>query len=600
MKVIKKYDQGSPITTGGAGYIPTAQPSTEQLKNAANKLGEWFLKGMGFIGDVLSTGLAYGSVSPNILEPISDETIQQRKEAAGKVFSAVSPLNYGVALTTGHGLNPYAGEEEIATWEPYQQALGRGLEMYLTPKAIKAGKAGIKRGVQEVSHKKLPYKSPELTIFQVDEDINTGPKVKVVRNVKKPWKTDPSKVNNTTRFYIEGAEDRGYFELVKDFEPRQYSVHFKPTEADNPHAFSDVEKKVLFKAVADAVPAGSSLSTWGTLTRGGVHGLNRFGNLGFTKTGTRSVHMKSGEPIDIPIFTKKAKPFYFINHLPGFQLKSLMRGNPLEQQLSENGTISVNNILNYMSRRSKMEQEVVRQVLNQEQFRGQSKIDYSTFNKAVHDHLLNFQVNLDDFAPQNSNIQIFDFGDIDSEPLGPLDLQVKKQYLSNYEMPKRSEAFANSIEEARILKNVAAYEEEIAQIDKGPLNGYSNYDIFIAQLSGDYPPGMFEALQRRGQLYRQIDQLLNRYDDILSTSGGARYSQLKHLKQDYTTKLIQQTLRQASSIGYKQIFYDNNPTILRRLKKLGVDFRVRDPRIIVKVPKNYEQQEIQFKQGGKV
>lgn len=47
MKVIKKYDQGSPITTGGAGYIPAAQPSTEQLKNAANKLGEWFLKGMG-------------------------------------------------------------------------------------------------------------------------------------------------------------------------------------------------------------------------------------------------------------------------------------------------------------------------------------------------------------------------------------------------------------------------------------------------------------------------------------------------------------------------------------------------------------------------
>lgn len=797
MKTIKKYDQGNPITTGGAGYIPAAQPSTEQLKNAANKLGEWFLKGMGFIGDVLSTGLAYGSVSPNLLEPISDETIQQRKEAAGKVFSAVSPLNYGVALATGHGLNPYAGEEEIATWEPYQQALGRGLEMYLTPKAIKAGKAGIKRGVQEVKYKMLPYRegykypigydskgrlyanknyffrqgwdliddaeqtgvvrvpegdykpavlkkypflddgfstmqesfkfpyfgkgsvshfkfgiepdliaipdwapntkwvgaskwgdlqpdvtptfashratplykgqtnkfptsktfrfrynketgqyepvvgkvkygspsdfpeegwtpfedwnthlkkafsritgrgakpytSPELTIFPVDEDINTGPKVKVVRNVKKPWKTDPSKVNNTTRFYIEGAEDRGYFELVKDFEPRQYSVHFKPTEADNPHAFSDVEKKVLFKAVADAVPAGSSLSTWGTLTRGGVHGLNRFGNLGFTKTGTRSVHMKSGEPIDISIFTKKAKPFYFINHLPGFQLKSLMRGNPLEQQLSENGTISVNNILNYISRRSKMEQEVVRQVLNQEQFRGQSKIDYSTFNKAVHDHLLNFQVNLDDFAPQNSNIQIFDFGDIDSEPLGPLDLQVKKQYLSNHEMPKRSEAFANSIEEARILKNVAAYEEEIAQIDKGPLSGYSNYDIFIAQLSGDYPPGMFEALQRRGQLYRQIDQLLNRYDDILSTSGGARYSQLKHLKQDYTTKLIQQTLRQASSIGYKQIFYDNTPAILRRLKKLGVDFRVRDPRIIVKVPKNYEKQEIQFKQGGKV
>lgn len=158
MNLIKKYDKGNPITTGGAGYIPAAAPSTEQLKNTANKLGEWFLRGLGFVGDVITTGLAYGSISPNIAEPISDQDIQQRKEAAGKVFSAVSPLNYGVAVATGHGLNPYAGEQEIATWEPYQQALGRGLEMYLTPKAIKAGKAGIKRGVQEVKYKMLPYR----------------------------------------------------------------------------------------------------------------------------------------------------------------------------------------------------------------------------------------------------------------------------------------------------------------------------------------------------------------------------------------------------------------------------------------------------------
>jgi len=30
----------------------------------------------------------------------------------------VSPLNYGVALWNGHGLNARKGEEEIASWSP--------------------------------------------------------------------------------------------------------------------------------------------------------------------------------------------------------------------------------------------------------------------------------------------------------------------------------------------------------------------------------------------------------------------------------------------------------------------------------------------------
>jgi hypothetical protein len=68
----------------------------------------------------------------------------------------VSPLNYGAALATGNGLNARKGEEEVASWSPAWQALGRAAELYVGPKAVKgvksaprvvvntAAKAGVK------------------------------------------------------------------------------------------------------------------------------------------------------------------------------------------------------------------------------------------------------------------------------------------------------------------------------------------------------------------------------------------------------------------------------------------------------------------------
>ena len=76
--------------------------------------------------------------------------------------------------------------------------------------------------------------------------------------------------------------------VVKDLEDNNYSVHFKPTDSKNPNAFTQEEKSILFQAVADVIPDGANLSTWGELTNGGIHGLSRFADLGFTKTGERS------------------------------------------------------------------------------------------------------------------------------------------------------------------------------------------------------------------------------------------------------------------------------------------------------------------------
>lgn len=140
-----------------------------------------------------------------------------------------------------------------------------------------------------------------------DSFQNTHSDNVVVEDVVKPWKSDSSKQNKTRRIYLKGKENKGYFEVVKDLEDNNYSVHFKPTDSKNPNAFTQEEKAILFQAVSDVIPDGANLSTWGELTKGGIHGLNRFADLGFTKTGERSAKTKAGEDIKIPIFTKLPK-----------------------------------------------------------------------------------------------------------------------------------------------------------------------------------------------------------------------------------------------------------------------------------------------------
>ena len=92
-----------------------------------------------------------------------------------------------------------------------------------------------------------------------------------------------------------------FFELVKDVEPESYSVHFKTPLGSITHG----EKMGLFAKVADEVPEGSTISPYGYLTKGGVHGVKRFGtDFEFRQVGSRNVHMKDGTQIEIPILKK--------------------------------------------------------------------------------------------------------------------------------------------------------------------------------------------------------------------------------------------------------------------------------------------------------
>lgn len=75
---------------------------------------------------------------------------------------------------------------------------------------------------------------------------------------------------------------------------------------------------------------------------------------------------------------------------PGPMLKSLMEGNPLEKQLSKQGTISLNSLQAYIAKYGNaMEKEVMNAAL--QQFKGQQKIDYNAFRKAVQDRLIRYE-----------------------------------------------------------------------------------------------------------------------------------------------------------------------------------------------------------------
>ncbi len=74
---------------------------------------------------------------------------------------------------------------------------------------------------------------------------------------------------------------------------------------------------------------------------------------------------------------------------PGPMIKSLMEGNPLEKQLSKQGTISLNSLQAHIAKGNAMEKEVMNAAL--QQFKGQDKIDYNDFRKAVQDRLIRYK-----------------------------------------------------------------------------------------------------------------------------------------------------------------------------------------------------------------
>lgn len=127
---------------------------------------------------------------------------------------------------------------------------------------------------------------------------------------EKQWKDDPTKSNRTVRVYLKNQHEKGYFELVKDYEEGYFSVHFKTSKKGSKYNSADAEyttseeRKILFQELIKAIPNGAKVSTYGSLSEDGIHGLDNVGR-NMTKVGERQVSLKSNNKnINIPIYQK--------------------------------------------------------------------------------------------------------------------------------------------------------------------------------------------------------------------------------------------------------------------------------------------------------
>ena len=106
--------------------------------------------------------------------------------------------------------------------------------------------------------------------------------------------------NKTLKIYIKGQKNKGHFELVKDREFAQYSVHFKT----NKDKLQPGDTKILFEELSKAIPDGAIVSTWGSLSEDGIRALPNIGR-GMQKIGERTATKKSdNSTINIPIYQK--------------------------------------------------------------------------------------------------------------------------------------------------------------------------------------------------------------------------------------------------------------------------------------------------------
>ena len=121
------------------------------------------------------------------------------------------------------------------------------------------------------------------------------------KTTRKAWSTGKAEGNKATSYFFKQQSNQR-FELVKDIEPNNYSVHFKTDR----NGLSYGNKMQLFAKIADEVPEGANLSTWGSISKGGIHGINRFGkDFGFIQNGTRQLTMKgTKEPVEVGVFQK--------------------------------------------------------------------------------------------------------------------------------------------------------------------------------------------------------------------------------------------------------------------------------------------------------
>ena len=267
----------------GARYFNAAmERGSRPFVGAANLLGWAFAPGpMAFASG--ATGLYNTFSGVDGLIDHTNTVWNNPNSSAGDLAKATYPLILKPAVDAAMAAAPVVRAAAIVTMNP-------GV-LEAEAKALETGMQHGSQTTKGVSQALYPYEATRV--------IKEGPEVKVWRNYK-GW-------NSATRYRLEGKPS--FFERVDDLEPGYHSVHFKTADTfhgvDGRQMLSPNEKKLLFDIYAADFPEGEFLSTYGNLSPGGVHGLNRFKTeYGWKQVGERVVHDTKGNEISIPVLQK--------------------------------------------------------------------------------------------------------------------------------------------------------------------------------------------------------------------------------------------------------------------------------------------------------
>lgn len=266
----------------GARYFNAAmERGSKPFVGAANLIGWAFVPGpMAFASGATGLYNTIFSADDNVNAVWNDPNA-----SAGDLAKATYPIVFKTALDAAMVAAPVIKVATIGTMKANPGVLEA---------QAKAAETGMQHGAQtteSVSQALYPYEATRV--------IKEGPEVKVWRNYK-GW-------NPATRYRLEGKPS--FFERVDDLEPGYHSVHFKTADTfhgvDGRQMLSPNEKKLLFDTYTADFPEGEFLSTYGNLSPGGVHGLNRFKTeYGWKQVGERVVHDTKGNEISISVLQK--------------------------------------------------------------------------------------------------------------------------------------------------------------------------------------------------------------------------------------------------------------------------------------------------------
>lgn len=258
------------------------------------------------------------------------------------------------------------------------------------------------------------------------------------------------------------------------------------------------------------------------------------------------------------------KSGYTVYRYPGYMLKSLMPGNPLEKQIGKNGLVNVNNIRAIINKAGNLDQHVVNKVLT-EKFLGRNSIDYNEFRKAIQDELITYNWSPDTrWANIGLNHIGYSGGKAFTFSSPRIPLGSNAHYDNNTLGHSR---FFISPDEKDILyvaesQSDWAQKDPVERVQRRLQNDIHYRDLLANQLKENKAYGEPITEQEAKRILDEIseaDKRISADKNLLSLKeqGGPH---IKYLRDNYPYRHIQENLRYAAKEGLKRMRYPTGKT----------------------------------------